>query len=92
MGSGSGSILTTSGPERSGPLPRLNRGMTMRASKENAATALTKLKKMVPGPDDCSDFVEEFIKAAGRKLPSEAAYDRERNRKRELPPKKRKPA
>lgn len=51
----------------------------MRASKENAKRALKHLSKL-----DSSvgvKFVVEFVQAAERKLPTEAAYEREKDRR-----------
>jgi hypothetical protein len=59
----------------------------MRASKETAKQAKQQLKVIAGHFVPCSDtqaetlrFLEQFIDAAERKLPSEAAYKRDRTR------------
>jgi hypothetical protein len=47
----------------------------MNASKENAAMALGKLDRAGSSRED-RQFIRDFLEAAKRKLPSEAAYAR----------------
>jgi hypothetical protein len=49
----------------------------MNASKENARAALAKVST---SGDPDTQFVREFLAAAERKLPTEAAYAREKGR------------
>ena len=62
-------------------------GETMRASKENAERAMQSLKRITKkhGSSATTTTIFEFIKAAKAKLPSEAAYDADRARKRRKP-------
>lgn len=55
----------------------------MNASKENARKALECLDRAKDGSCDESDldFLTEFVQATERKLPTEAAYDRDKGRK-----------
>jgi len=54
----------------------------MRASKENADIAIRIIIESLPESRE-TNLLLAFLKAAKRKLPSEAAYERERKRKRE---------
>jgi hypothetical protein len=57
----------------------------MNASKENARKALAALDKLNCGVDEDIDsankrFLEQFLKACEKKLPSETAYKAEKQR------------
>lgn len=55
----------------------------MRASKENAVKAISRLSNVVrPSDKDTGDyeFIREFLTAACKKLPSEAAYEKDKKR------------
>lgn len=55
----------------------------MDASKENARKAVEHLDRGVNGilSDEAVRFIREFLEAAQRKLPSQASYDRQRQKK-----------
>jgi acetoin utilization deacetylase AcuC-like enzyme len=58
----------------------------MNASKENARTANRYFKMLEGGYDprtvsDMTEFIQKFLDACERKLPTEAAYQRDRQRR-----------
>ena len=53
----------------------------MRASKENAVKMMTIVRKNMQAFDETVSLLR-FLDACRRKLPSEAAYERERKRRR----------
>ena len=52
----------------------------MNASKENARTAIDMFAKPKPSKED-RQFIADFLFAASNKLPSEAAFERDKQRK-----------
>lgn len=57
----------------------------MNASKEAARDAIAHVQKLIPEVRTIESLkaIQDFLLAAERKLPSEAAYEREKKRKRE---------
>lgn len=62
----------------------------MNASKENARKARDYVPHTLPSPD--REFLIEFLDAAERKLPTEAAYAADKKRSKAAPPQHRKTA
>lgn len=58
-------------------------GKHINASKENANLAISAFSRLRIGlnPNRDSETVEDFLLAAQRKLPQEASYTRDKNRK-----------
>ncbi len=59
--------------------------MSMRASKETAEHSLNTVQRILKGQTVATsrlEYVADFLKAAKRKLPTEAAYDADKKRRR----------